>query len=245
MDAVRQMGEGEEFKLKMTPTDFRVTFAGDPREHRAFLAGLRLRARPGVSAARGAARAALASIEFGRSRADRDRRYGRRRLASLAGVRSGAPSSKPAASPAGSPSRRRPSSSMLLRLLLGCRSSIPQGHAVGAVATVLSRISEPATQGGDMMSYFALGRGRMESGPLGVFLLPGERVQELVVGGTSARPGAAGRAPRRAVRLPPNSASGQRPARERTGGGAAAADRARALRLLEQGLAPAPSRGNA
>ena len=31
-----------------------------------------------------------------------------------------------------------------------------------------------------MMSYFALGRGRMESGPLGVFLLPGERVKELV-----------------------------------------------------------------
>jgi hypothetical protein len=31
-----------------------------------------------------------------------------------------------------------------------------------------------------MMSYFSLGRGRMESGPLGVFLLPGERVRELV-----------------------------------------------------------------
>jgi hypothetical protein len=55
-----------------------------------------------------------------------------------------------------------------------------EGRAVGAVATVLSRVSEPATQGGDMMSYFALGRGRMESGPLGVFLLPGSRVADLV-----------------------------------------------------------------
>ncbi|MEO7795539.1 MAG: hypothetical protein ABIV06_12285, partial [Thermoanaerobaculia bacterium] len=38
MDAVKQMGEGEEFKLKMTPTDFRVTLAGDAKEYRAFLA---------------------------------------------------------------------------------------------------------------------------------------------------------------------------------------------------------------
>ena len=42
-----------------------------------------------------------------------------------------------------------------------------------------------------MMGYFALGRGRMESGPLGVFLLPGERVAGLVSAGAEARRGAA------------------------------------------------------
>lgn len=179
MDAVRQMGEGEDFKLKMTPTDFRVTFAGDAREHRAFLAGsdseldlafLQLEERPAR---------ALASIEFGRSRPARigDTVFGVSRLspafdraAFLETGRIAGRITKPAsafildASPA----------------LLGLPVFDSEGHAVGAVATVLSRTSEPAAQGGDMMSYFALGRGRMESGPLGVFLLPGERVKDLV-----------------------------------------------------------------
>ena len=179
MDAVRQMGEGEDFKLKMTPTDFRVTFAGDTREHRAFLAGsdseldlafLQLEERPAR---------ALASIEFGRSRPARigDTVFGVSRLspafdraAFLETGRIAGRITKPAsafildASPA----------------LLGLPVFDSEGHAVGAVATVLSRTSEPAAQGGDMMSYFALGRGRMESGPLGVFLLPGERVKDLV-----------------------------------------------------------------
>lgn len=179
MDAVRQMGEGEDFKLKMTPTDFRVTFAGDVREHRAFLAGsdseldlafLQLEERPAR---------ALASIEFGRSRPARigDTVFGVSRLSPafdrapfLEAGRIAGRITKPAsafildASPA----------------LLGLPVFDAEGHAVGAVATVLSRTSEPAAQGGDMMSYFALGRGRMESGPLGVFLLPGERVEELI-----------------------------------------------------------------
>ncbi len=179
MDAVRQMGEGEDFKLKMTPTDFRVTFAGDAREHRAFLAAsdseldlafLQLEERP---------ERPLASIEFGLSRPARvgDTVIGVARLspafdraaffetARIAGqIAKPAPAFILDASPA----------------LLGLPVFDLEGRAVGAVATVLSRVSEPASPGGDMMSYFALGRGRMESGPLGVFLLPGARVQELV-----------------------------------------------------------------
>lgn len=179
MDAVRQMGEGEDFKLKMTPTDFRVTLAGDLREHRAFLAAsdseldlafLQLEERPEKP---------LVSVEFGRSRPARigDTVVGVSRLSPafdrapfFETGRIAGRISKPEkafildASPA----------------LLGLPVFDLEGRAVGAVATVLSRVSEPASQGGDMMSYFALGRGRMESGPLGVFLLPGERVQELV-----------------------------------------------------------------
>lgn len=179
MDAVRQMGEGEDFKLKMTPTDFRVTIAGDATEHRAFLAAsdseldlafLQLEAKPDRP---------LASIEFGRSPLTRvgDTVFGVSRLspafdraAFIETGRIAGRISKPAkafildASPA----------------LLGLPVFDLEGRAVGVVATVLSRVSEPAAQGGDMMSYFALGRGRMENGPLGVFLLPGERVKELV-----------------------------------------------------------------
>jgi S1-C subfamily serine protease len=179
MDAVRQMGEGEEFKLKMTPTDFRVTIEGDAKEHRAFLAAsdseldlafLQLEERP---------ERPLVSIEFGRSRPTRigDTVVGVSRLSPafdrapffetgrIAGrIAKPEPAFILDASPA----------------LLGLPVFDIEGRAIGAVATVLSRTSEPAAEGGDMMSYFALGRGRMESGPLGVFLLPGERVRDLV-----------------------------------------------------------------
>ncbi len=179
MDAVQQMGEGEDFKLKMTPTDFRVTVAGDSREYRAFLAAsdseldlafLQFEERP---------ERPLVSVEFGHARPTRvgDTVIGVSRLSPafdrapfFETGRIAGRISKPAqafildASPA----------------LLGLPVFDLEGRAVGAVATVLSRVSEPAAQSSDLMSYFALGRGRMESGPLGVFLLPGERVQELV-----------------------------------------------------------------
>lgn len=179
MDAARQMGEGEDFKLKMTPTDFRVTFAGDMREHRAFLAAsdseldlafLQLEERP---------ERPLASIEFGRSRPTRigDAVVGVSRL-------SPAFDRAPFFETGRIAGRiEKPEAAFILDAspaLLGLPVFDLEGRAVGAVATVLSRVAESSTQGGDMMSYFALGRGRMESGPLGVFLLPGERVRDLV-----------------------------------------------------------------
>ncbi|MBP9144585.1 MAG: trypsin-like peptidase domain-containing protein [Thermoanaerobaculia bacterium] len=179
MDAVRQMGEGEEFRIKMTPTDFRVTFAGDPREHRAFLAAsdseldlafLQLEEKP---------ERPLPSVEFGRSRPTEigDTVVGVSRLSPAFDRAAYFETGRIAGRIA------KPAAAFILDAspaLLGLPVFDLQGRAVGAVATVLSRVSEPSTQGGDMMSYFALGRGRMESGPLGVFLLPGERVQELV-----------------------------------------------------------------
>ncbi len=179
MDAVKQMGEAEDFKLKMTPTDFRVTIEGDTREYRAFLAAsdseldlafLQLEERP---------ERALVSVDFGRSRETRigDAVIGVARLSPAfdraAFFETGHIAGRIA----------KPAQAFILDAspaLLGLPVFDSEGHAVGAVATVLSRVSEPAAQGGDMMSYFALGRGRMESGPLGVFLLPGGRVQELV-----------------------------------------------------------------
>ena len=179
MDAVRQMGEGEDFKLKMTPTDFRVTFAGDTAEYRAFLAAsdseldlafLQLEAKPGKP---------LVTVEFGRSRAMRvgDTVFGVSRLSPAFDRAEFFETGRIAGRIA------KPAKAFILDAspgLLGLPVFDLEGHAVGAVATVLSRASEPATQGGDMMSYFALGRGRMENGPLGVFLLPGDKVKELV-----------------------------------------------------------------
>lgn len=180
MDAVQQMGEAEDFKLKMTPTDFRVTIEGDAREYRAFLAAsdseldlafLQLEERP---------ERPLVSVEFGRSR---ETRIGD----TVTGVARLSPAFDRAAFfETGRIAGRiaKPAQAFILDAspsLLGLPVFDLEGRAVGAVATVLSRVSEPATQSGDMMSYFALGRGRMESGPLGVFLLPGARVQELVV----------------------------------------------------------------
>lgn len=179
MDAVQQMGEGDDFKLKMTPTDFKVTIAGESREYGAFLAAsdseldlafLQLEERPARP---------LASIEFGRSRATR---IGD----SVIGVARLSPAFDRAAFfETGSIAGRiaKPTPAFILDAspsLLGLPVFDLEGNAVGAVATVLSRASEPAAQGGDMMSYFALGRGRMENGPLGVFLLPGERLKDLV-----------------------------------------------------------------
>lgn len=180
MDAVRQMGEGEEFRIKMTPTDFRVTFAGDSREHRAFLAAsdseldlafLQLEEKPARP---------LTSIEFGHSRPAEigDTVIGVSRLSPAFDRAAFFETGRIAGRIA------KPASAYILDAapaLLGLPVFDLQGRAVGAVATVLSRVSEPTTQGGDMMSYFSLGRGRMESGPLGVFLLPGDRVQDLVV----------------------------------------------------------------
>ena len=179
MDAVQQMGEAEDFKLKMTPTDFRVTVEGDAREYRAFLAAsdseldlafLQLEERP---------ERPLVSVEFGRSRETRigDTVIGVARLSPAFDRAAFFETGRIAGRIA------KPAQAFILDAspsLLGLPVFDLEGHAVGAVATVLSRVSEPATQSGDMMSYFALGRGRMESGPLGVFLLPGGRVQELV-----------------------------------------------------------------
>jgi hypothetical protein len=48
------------------------------------------------------------------------------------------------------------------------------------LVTVFSSSSDMSSQGGDILSLFQIGGGRMETGPLGVFLLPSERIVGLV-----------------------------------------------------------------
>lgn len=180
METVEQMGSGEDFKLKITPTDFRVTIEGEATERRAFLAAsdsdldlafLQIDPppdRPLPAIAFGSAHdLAVGDTVVGVSRLS----PGFDRAAFFESARIAGEIRKPRrawvldASPA----------------LLGLPVFDLRGEAVGVVATVLSRTAEPASHGGDIMSFFALGKGRMENGPLGVFLLPAERVAPLVV----------------------------------------------------------------
>ncbi len=179
IETVEQMGNGEDFKLKITPTDFRVTIDGEATERRAFLAAsdsdldlafLQIDPppdRPLPAIAFGGARSlAVGDTVVGVSRLS----PGFDRAAFFESARIAGEIRKPRrawvldASPA----------------LLGLPVFDLHGEAVGVVVTVLSRTAEPASHGGDLMSFFALGRGRMENGPLGVFLLPAERVAPLV-----------------------------------------------------------------
>jgi S1-C subfamily serine protease len=178
LEAAQQMG-GEDLQFKITPTDFRVSVPGRAQEYRAFLAGadsdldlafLQIereidRPLPAIDL-EGAKPARLGETVVGISRMspsfDRAPFF---ETAQIAGeVRKPRRAWVLDASPA----------------LLGLPVFNLRGEPVGVVATILSRVAEGAPQGGDMMDFFALGRGRMESGPLGVFLVPAERVRGVV-----------------------------------------------------------------
>jgi S1-C subfamily serine protease len=180
MEAVTRMGdEGGGFKLKMTPTDFKVTLPGDPTEHPAFLAAadsdldlafLQLETPP-------AAKLPAISFEGGRSLQNGDEVAGVSRMSPgfdrtpfVTSLRIRGRIEKP----------RRAWIVAASSELLGLPLFDSSGAAVGAVVTVFSNSSDASSQGGDILSLFALGGGRMETGPLGVFLLPSERIVGLV-----------------------------------------------------------------
>ena len=176
LEAARQMGAGEGLQLKITPTDFRVSVPGRAEEYRAFLAGADSDLDLAFLQIEGALDAPLAAIDFDDAKPARlgETVVGISRLspafdraAFFETARIAGELTKPRrawvldASPA----------------LLGLPVFSLRGEPVGVVVTVLSRVAESAAHGGDMMDFFALGRGRMESGPLGVFLVPAERVR--------------------------------------------------------------------
>ena len=180
MDAVSRMGdEGGAFKLKMTPTDFKVTFAGDPVEHSAFLAAadsdldlafLQLEAPPPAK---------LPAIVFasGRSLQNGDEVAGVSRMSPgfdrtpfVSALRIRGHIEKP----------RRAFIVSASADLLGLPLFDASGAAVGAVVTIFSNSGDMGSQGGDILSLFGFGGGRMENGPLGVFLLPADRIVGLV-----------------------------------------------------------------
>lgn len=179
METVAQMGNGEGFELKVTPTDFRVTLDGETSERHGFLAASDsdldlafVQIDPPVDKP-------LPAVTFGGARALAvgDRVVGISRLS--AGF-DRAPFFE-TAEIAGE--LRKPRRAWILDAspaLLGLPVFDARGEAAGVVVTVLSKSTESASQGGDLMSFFALGRGRMENGPLGIFLLPAERVAALI-----------------------------------------------------------------
>ena len=179
MEAVSQMNEGSGFQLKMTPTDFRVTLPGETIEHAAFLAAadsdldlafLQLEKPPAKK---------LPAISFagGRALDIGDPVFGVARLSPgfdrapfLATARIAGRLEKP----------RRAWILDASADLLGLPVFDLQGNAVGVVVTVFSRSGDGSAQGSDILGFFALGGARKETGPLGVFLLPSERVSGLV-----------------------------------------------------------------
>jgi S1-C subfamily serine protease len=180
MDAVSRMGdEGGGFKLKMTPTDFRVTLPGDTAEHEAFLAAadsdldlafLQLEKPP-------AAKLPAISFEGARTLREGDEVAGVSRMSPgfdrtpfVSAMRIRGRIEKP----------RRAWIVAASADLLGLPLFDASGAAVGAVVTVFSSSGDTSSQGGDILSLFALGGARMETGPLGVFLLPSERISGLV-----------------------------------------------------------------
>lgn len=196
LEAAQQMGAGDGLQLKITPTDFRITVAGHAEEYRAFLAGADSDLDLAFLQIEGAIGAPLAAIDFGEAETAR---LGE----SVVGVSRMSPGFDRApffetARVAGQIAKPRRAWVLdASPALLGLPVFTLRGAPVGVVATVLSRVAEAGAQGGDMMDFFALGRGRMESGPLGVFLIPAERVR-----------GALGQAKKRAAELLAERAAG-------------------------------------
>ncbi len=179
METVAQMGNGEDFDLKITPTDFRVALDGETNERHGFLAASDSDLDLAFVQIDPPLEKPLPAISFGAGRALAvgDRVVGVSRLS--AGF-DRAPFFETAAI-AGE--LRKPRHAWILDAspaLLGLPVFDERGDAAGVVVTVLSKATETASQGGDLMSFFALGRGRMENGPLGIFLLPAERVATLI-----------------------------------------------------------------
>jgi hypothetical protein len=172
-------GDADDMKFKLTPTDFRVTVAGDPRERRAFLAGtdsdldlafLQLEA-PGETR--------LPAIEFGSGRRPRIGEEvvtvtrlspGFDRAAYLSSGRVVGEVAKP----------RRAYVVEGTVAGLGLPMFALTGEPVGVLVTVLSRVSDDEGPAEDLLGVMNLGQPGPESGPLGVFLLPADRVREVI-----------------------------------------------------------------
>jgi S1-C subfamily serine protease len=209
LEAAEQMNGGEGMQLKITPTDFRVAIPGRPGEHRAFLAGADSDLDLAFVQIEDELDRPLAAIDFD---AARPARLGE----TVIGVSRLSPSFDHAAffeTARIAGEVRKPRRAWVLDAspaLLGLPVFNLRGEPVGVVATVLSRVAESAPHGGDMMDFFALGRGRMESGPLGIFLLPAERVRGVVAAARkraaellAERAAAAAAAPAPAAAQPP------------------------------------------
>ncbi|MCB1008853.1 MAG: trypsin-like peptidase domain-containing protein [Acidobacteria bacterium] len=179
VEAAQQMGGGEALQLKITPTDFHVTVDGHGKEYRAFLVGQDSDLDVAFLQIEDLLERPLPAIDF--------EKVGTARLGEeVVGVSRLSPRFDGA--PYFETGRiagevRKPRRAWVLDAspaLLGLPVFNLRGEPVGVVATVLSKVAESGPSGADMMGFFALGRGGVESGPLGLFLLPAERIRGVV-----------------------------------------------------------------
>jgi S1-C subfamily serine protease len=181
LEVLAQMGGGD-FRLKVTPTDIRVYLDGDPKDHAAFLAAadsdldlafvqlVEPPARP------------LPTVDF----------------SSAAGVRVGdevAVVSRLTSTFDRVPyfdvvrvagEIRKPRPAWIVAggnaTQLGMPYFAADGRPAGVLATVTSRArTDSSTNAGNLMAdLLSLGRGQVEVGPLGVFLVPAEKVAPVI-----------------------------------------------------------------
>jgi hypothetical protein len=181
LDLLAEMGGGE-FKMKVTPTDIRVYLDGGATEHKAFLAAADtdldlafvqieeppLPALPAVDFADAATiRAGDELAAVSRLSAAFDR------VPYFDVVRVGGEIRKPRPAwivTAGNATQ------------LGMPYFAADGRAAGVLVTVMSRAKSDALSNPSnlMAELLSLGRGEVEVGPLGVFLLPAERVRAVI-----------------------------------------------------------------
>lgn len=181
LDLFAELGGGE-FKMKVTPTDIKVYLNGDPKEHRGFLAAadsdldlafVQLEEPPATP---------LVAVDFSQPGVVRagDEIAAISRLTSAFDrvpyfdvVRIGGEIRKP-----------RPAWVVTggNATQLGMPYFASDGRPAGVLVTVMSRaktdsLSNPA---GLMADLLSLGRGQVEVGPLGIFLLPADRIRPVV-----------------------------------------------------------------
>ena len=181
LDLLAELGGGE-YKMKVTPTDIKVYLNGDPKEHKGFLAAADSDLDLAFVQLEEAPPAPLSAIDFAQGAVVR------------AGDEIAAVSRLSAAFdrvPYFDVARlggeiRKPRRAWIVTGGNATQMGMPyfaaDGKPAGVLVTVMSRaktdaLSNPA---GMMANLLSLGRGQVEVGPLGVFLLPSEKVRPVV-----------------------------------------------------------------
>ncbi len=181
LDLISELGGGA-FKMKVTPTDIKVYLDGDPKEHAGFLvaadsdldlAFVQLETLPerplvAVDFASGATPRLgdeLAAVTRLTSTFDRVAYFDVLRVAGEI---------------------RKPRSAWIVAGGNATQMGMPyfaaDGRPAGVLVTVMSRAKSDAAMNPSqlMANLLSLGRGEVEVGPLGVFLLPTDKVQPVV-----------------------------------------------------------------
>ncbi len=175
-------GRGHEMQFKVTPTDIRVSFNGDPTEHAAFLAAADSDLDLAFIQLQQAPDAPLAAIDFSRAATPRlgDELAAVSRLTAVFDrvpyfdvVRI-------------TGQVRKPRTAWIVGAGNATQTGLPyfaaDGRPAGVLVTVMSRTrTDTSLDGGNRMAeLLGVGRGTVEVGPLGLFLLPADQVRPVI-----------------------------------------------------------------